>query len=261
MPRSDRDLSPSVQRLQPNRCGRQQSQRIDVVGAGGRTPHRTPVQARRDRTARMPGQQFTDRRSCGHRLSGPYRGPDRLITGVQTARVGQRHHLAAGQRPGVHHRRRARGIDRLARTARQVDPAMSAVPVGRRGVEGSDHRRRWPQRPLQADRIAAGRECADQRRGQDRRGPSHLVSSPRHRRTGQPALWTKHLAEACKLRCATRSYELTSRVCTASPVPLGVRTACRAVPSNDGSGMTTVARARLHPTLGDNRHTKAYAWP
>jgi hypothetical protein len=54
---------------------------------------------------------------------------------------------------------------------------------------------------------------------------------------------------------------LTSRVCTASPVPLGVRTACRAVPSNDGSGMTTVARARLHPTLGDNRHTKAYAWP
>src|SRR5882757_7044225 len=216
-----------MQRLQPNRRGRQQSQRIDVVGAGGRTPHRAPVQARRDRTARMSGQQFTDRRPCGHRLPGPYRGPDRLVTGVQTARMGQRHQLAAGQRPGVHHGRGARGIDRLARTARQVDPAMAAVPVRRRGVEGSHHRRWRSQWPLQAGRIAAGREYADQRRGQDRRGPSHLVSSRRHRQTGQPALWTKHLAEACKLLCAARNYRLTSRVCTASPVPLGVRTACR----------------------------------
>ena len=216
-----------MQRLQPHSCGRQQSQWIDVVGAGGRTPHRAPMQARRDGTARMSGQQFTDRCPRGHRLPGPYRGPDRLVTGVQTARVGQRHQLAAGQRPGVHHCRGARGIDRLARTARQVDTAMAAGPVRRRRVEGAYHRRWWPQRPLQAGRIAAGRNCADQRRGQDRRRPSHLVSSPRHRQTGQPALWTKHLAEACKLLCAARNYELTSRVCIASPVPLGGRTECR----------------------------------
>jgi hypothetical protein len=34
-----------------------------------------------------------------------------------------------------------------------------------------------------------------------------------------------------------------------------------AVPSNSGSGIAAVARARLHPSLGDNRHTEAYAWP
>jgi hypothetical protein len=246
------------QRLQPNGRSCQQSQRIHVVGAGGRPPHRSPVQARRDRAPWVAGQQFTDHSSGVQQLPDPYRRSHRLVACVQTAGMGQRHELTAGQHPGVDHRRVTCGVHRLTRGARQVHPAVAAVPVRRRGVEGSQHRRRGPQRPLQSDRLAARRERAHQREGQDPqnpRHPSHRVSSPRHPQNGQPALWTKHLAAPCKLLCAARNYELTSRVCTASPVPLGVRTVCRAVPSHDGSGIAAAARARPQPMPGDNRLT------
>ena len=165
----------------------------------------------------MPGQQFADHRPRGQQLADPHACLHRLLAGVQTTRVRQRDHLSAGQHPGVHHRRGTRRVHRLSRGARQVHPAVAAVPVRRRGVEGSHHRRRRPQRPPQAGCVTASRERADQRRGQDRRRPSHLISSPRHRQTGQPALWTKHLLNPCKLLCAACISGLTSRVCTAAP--------------------------------------------
>ena len=130
----------NTERLEPNRRGYQQPQRVDVIGARSRSPHRSPVQTGRGRTARVPGQQFADRRPGAHQLPDSHARLHRLVAGVQTTRMGQRHQLPAGQRAGVHHRPCAGGVHRLARLASQVHTAVAAVPVRRRGVEGPHHR-------------------------------------------------------------------------------------------------------------------------
>ena len=130
------------QRLEPDRRGLQQAQRIDVVGARRRTPHRAPVQAApREPAARVPGHQLADHRLRRHRLTDPHGGPDRLVAGAQTAGMGQRHHRPSGQQPGEHHRRGPGGVHRLAGAPGQVHAAVPGIPVRRRGVESSHNRR------------------------------------------------------------------------------------------------------------------------
>ncbi len=206
-----------VQWFEPDRGGSQQAQRIDIVGARRRTPHGAPVQTRRGPAAGVPGHQLADHGLGGHQLTGPDGRPYRLVAGVQTAGVSQRHHGPSRQQPGEHHCRAARGIHLLTRGAGQVYTSVPGIPIRRRGVESPHDCRGRPQRPIQPIVVGKRRCCADQHPAQEQRYPPHPVSSALRRRRGQPcrpALWTtvslwtrageNHQLGRCKLLVAAR---------------------------------------------------------
>lgn len=180
-------LALAVQRLEPDRGRRQQAQRIDIVGARRRTPHRAPVQTGRGAAPRMAGQQRADHRPGRHRLPGPHHRPDRLVAGPQPPGMSHRHHRPPGQRPGEHHGARARRVHRLAGGAGQVDTPVAGMPILYRAVERTGDGRRRAQRPVQAIVVGRRRHRADQGRTQRQRHPPHPGSSARHRPRRHPA--------------------------------------------------------------------------
>ncbi len=83
-----------------------------------------------DAAAGVSGDQFAEHGLRRHRLTDSHGCPNRLVTGVQSAGMGQRHHRPPGQQPGEHHGRGTGGVYRLARGAGQVHPPMPGIPVG-----------------------------------------------------------------------------------------------------------------------------------
>lgn len=258
---------PPTQRFEPDRGGFQQPERVDVVGAGRRTPHRAPVQARRRPTAGVAGRQLADHGRGAHPLTRPHGRPDGLVAGAQTAGMGQGHHRSPGQRAGEHHGRLAGRIHRLPRSARQVHAPVSGAPIGRRSVECAQHGRPRPQRPVQPLTLRARRRRAHQRHRQNQRRPPHTVQCTTARR-GKPTVDHRSVDPrgAVKSGCSRRvnwrpaaRYQRADFACL--PRPRWGRTACRAVPFDNGSGIAADARARPHPRPGGNRRQKDPAWP
>ena len=219
----------------------QQPQRIDVVGARRRTPHRAPVQARRRRRSR-DGRRTSSPitvADASTQLPDPHRRPHRLVAGAQPARDGPATPPAGPA--SIPANTTVAGARRRTPADRRRRPGP---PRGGRDSSSATGRRR-PARPPAAAAAASpaatssacagaapARSAAQHHRDQriqlsSARGAGG-ASRPRQRCGPAPAkLWTKHLLEPCKLLPAARLRGLTSRVCAR---PLEFATACRAVP-------------------------------
>ena len=161
----------------------------------------------------MPGRQRPQRCRRIDQLAGSDQCLDRLVAGVQTTGMGQRHHRPAGDHTREHHGRRSGGVDGLSDGAGQVDAAVARVPVRRRGVEVPQHRRGWAKRPDQPRPVVGMGGCGAGPDDDQHDYYSHTPSSAIIRRTGQPGgpvlgtarpVWTKHPFPGCKLISATR---------------------------------------------------------
>ncbi len=134
----------------------QQAQRVDVVGARRRTPHRAPVQTRRRRAAGMAGHQFAEHRAGGDELSRPAPTAAPAHSWCAARRDGRS--TPAGGRPA--HRRTPRC------PPRPHTPVGPAPRPGRRlGARGSS--------------SATARRTPADTAGRGRSGQSSLPSSAR----------------------------------------------------------------------------------
>ncbi|VEG43157.1 Uncharacterised protein [Mycolicibacterium flavescens] len=215
--------------FEADRGGDHEGERVDVVGARRRTPHRAPVQAGRACAAGMSGFQHADHRLRVDALSPHDRRPDRFIAGPQTAGVGDRDDRPPRQLTREDHGAVGRREHTLAGCARQVDTAMPGRPVRLGRVESPGHLWARPQRPGQPGAFGRDGSRPDQpghQRDASQRDQSHHPSSAGAARLapeGDPHLWTagsawkKHPCAGCKLLTAARLRGLTSRVCTRDP--------------------------------------------
>ncbi len=169
----------------------------------------------------MAGLQLAEHRTGGDPLRRPAPTARRAHSWSATRQDGRS--TPAADLPAHPRRPRCpgRGVHRLTGCPGEVDTAMSAVPVRRRGVEHSHHIRARAQRPVQPLPVGRGGGRQDDR--SYRQGdPSHQPSSPRRIEAAPGpgadlwiirSVWKKHPRTACKLLSAARLSGLTSRVC------------------------------------------------
>jgi hypothetical protein len=108
------------------------------------------VQAGLRRAVRVARLEFAEYGARVDPLADAHRRPHRLVARPQPAGMGDRHQRAAGQFTCEDDSSRSRCVYRLARRCGQVDTAMTALPVRRRGVEyphNSRLRSQWPIQP------------------------------------------------------------------------------------------------------------------
>src|SRR4051812_4626278 len=227
------------------------------------------MQARRRPTTGVTGDQHTDRAAGIDQLPRPNRGAHRFIGRAQPARMGDRHQGPARQVAGEDDGARGRRVHRLPRGPGEVDAAMSAIPVGRRGVERPEHAGSWAQRPIQPTAGGGHRGGGEDAEADQRRDESHHRSSPPRTADGKGvqghlwtnralwiAAWTKHACQRCKLSPAICISGLTSRARIATPLSQG-RTRMPVGPVATRVRHATDARVRHHPDAGRQPTMKA----
>ena len=77
----------------------------------------------------MPGPQFAEHCAGVDALTGPNRRRDGFIAGPQPAGMRDRYHRPTREFTGEHHSPRGSGVHPLTRYAREVDTAMTGLPV------------------------------------------------------------------------------------------------------------------------------------
>ncbi|GIG66347.1 hypothetical protein Pen01_26420 [Phytomonospora endophytica] len=108
------------------------------------------MQARRGRTARVPGHQPRDDLPARNRLPGPHGRHQRLIGGPDQRGVADADDLPPADRSGeAHHPVGGGAHDRPGRR-RQVDAPVTGRPVRRRPLETAHHPDRRVERPGEA---------------------------------------------------------------------------------------------------------------
>ena len=213
---------PWVQGLQPDAGGRQQTQRVDVIGACRRAPHRAPVQAGGRAAAGVAGAPGCRSRWTRPRAVPPVpppaparswcaARPDAPVTrpGGRPARPRTPPSPAPRRTPAD--RRRRPGPRRGGHGSSSGDGASkpASPPGGAAAARTAGRRRRGPARPARS----ATTTTANQRIRPVQRPAAGTASRPRHSCGPGGKLWTKHPFRPCKLLHAARLRGLTSRAC------------------------------------------------